>query len=215
MLDNREAHDRRPGVALLGLALAAAGCGAAVAGEREEVPVATEFTVRLAETLNSDRHGAGNEFLATVRDDVTGGDGVVLIPAGSEVRGHIVEFGEDPPTLRLSFDRIDVRGEGHDLDAELVAVTPREHSEMVDEGAKIGGGAAVGAVLGAVIGGGAKEAVIGAAAGAAAGTGVALATKDTHAYLPAGSVMRLRLDRPLEVILPEEGGPADEEDPSS
>lgn len=178
-------------------------CGVVVAGETEEVPAATELTVQLETTLNSERHGSGDVFTSSVRNDVTDAEGRTLIPAGARVHGHIADFSEDPPRLKLEFDRIEVRGDVHDLQAELLALTPRRHSEMTDEGAKIGGGAAAGALLGAVIGGGAKEAVIGAAAGAAAGTGVALATKESHAYLPAGSTMRIRLIEPLHVRLPE------------
>ena len=184
-------------------AFLATACGSAIAGEREELPATTELTVRLTETLNSDRHGAGHEFTAEVRDAVRS-EGKVVIPAGAPVRGRILDFGDDPPRLELEFDVVEVYGETYPLHAGLVAVTPREHSEMKDEGAKIGGGAAAGAVLGAVIGGGVREAVIGAAAGAAAGTGVAILTKDRHAFLPRGSTMRLRLLEPLEIVVPEE-----------
>ena len=207
----RRTHDKRTVLpAILAAAVVTAACGDAIAREREEVPTATEMTVDLSHTITSERHGTGDEFSAVVKYDVIAGTGEVLIPAGSEVRGHLTDLSEDPPRLGLSFDRIEVRGEDHDLSAELVSVTPREHSEMKDEGAKIGGGAAAGALLGAVIGGGAKEAVIGAAAGAAAGTGVALATKEKHVYLPAGSVFKIRLVDPLEVLPPEAESAEDE-----
>ncbi|MDX1393261.1 MAG: hypothetical protein R3195_02675 [Gemmatimonadota bacterium] len=199
----------------LAAGVVSAACGDAIAGEREEVPQATEMTVTLSHTITSERHGTGDEFDAVVRHDVIDGTGQILIPANSPVQGHITELSEDPPRLGLSFDRLAAWAEEHDLNAELVSVTPREHSEMVDEGAKIGGGAAAGALLGAVIGGGAKEAVIGAAAGAAAGTGGALATKDRHVYLPAGSVLRIRLIDPIEVIIPEAGSDRDAESDES
>ena len=75
-------------------------------------------------------------------------------------------------------------------------------SEMKDEAAKIGGGAAAGAVLGGAIGGDVKSAAIGAAAGAAAGTGVAMASKEKWAVLPAGSRLVLRLEEPLLLPAP-------------
>lgn len=181
---------------------AAAACGVASAGARAEVPAGTSLTLRLAQTLNSERHGPGTAFGATVTDPVTR-EGELLIPSGSKVRGEVLEFSQDPPLLRVAFKQIEVRGEMHILEAEPASITPRKHSEMKDEAAKIGGGAAAGALLGGVIGGDAKGALIGAAAGAAAGTGVALATKESHAYLPAGSIFRLELERPLEVSLEE------------
>ncbi len=72
---------------------------------------------------------------------------------------------------------------------------------MKDEVAKIGGGAGAGAVLGGVIGGDAKSAAIGAAAGAAAGTGLALATKEKWAVLPAASELSVVLERSLRLPL--------------
>ena len=183
----------------------AAACGIASAGERAEVPAGTALTVRLDQTLNSERHGSGSAFTATVTDPVTE-EGEIAIPSGSKVHGEILEFSKDPPRLRVAFKEIEVRGETHLLEAELASVTPRRHSEMKDEGVKIGGGAAAGALLGGVIGGDAKGALIGAAAGAAAGTGVALATKESYAYLPAGSIFRLELDKSLEVSLEEPEG---------
>lgn len=186
-----------------------AGCGLARGENRADVPAGTSLTLGLEQTLNSERHGPGHTFTATVTDPVTG-EGEVLIPAGARVEGEVLHFSEDPPRLELAFREIEVRGETHDLEAELVGVTPRRHSEMTDEGVKIGGGAAAGALLGGLIGGDVKGAVIGAAAGAAAGTGVALATKESHAYLPAGTRLRLRLDEALRVKLAE----GDEEEPS-
>lgn len=185
-----------------------AACSPAGAGTRAEVPEGTALTVRLDQTLTTERHGAGTAFTATVSRAVTGDEGRTLVPEGASVRGEVAEFTEDPPRLRLVFEEIEIGAETHLLEAELVSVTPRSHSEMVDEGAKIGGGAAAGALLGGVIGGGAKEAVIGAAAGAAAGTGAALATKKRHAYLPAGSLLRLELRRPLVVRVEEGTDPA-------
>lgn len=194
----------------LGVAVAAAACDPAVAVDRLEVPSQTSMKVELQQTLNSERNGPGDQFKAAVSESVYGPGGEVLIPAGSSVWGMVTDIQEDPPNLQLEFQEMDVRGETLPINVELVSVTPRKHSEMRDEGAKIGGGAAAGAILGGVIGGDAKGAVIGAAAGAAAGTGVALATRDTHVYLPAGTLMNLRLARSIRVQKPsEEDAPDD------
>jgi hypothetical protein len=182
--------------------VAVAACGPAVAEDLVEVPAQTSMKVELQQTLNSNRNGAGDQFTATVVESVYGPEGEELIPAGSDVMGTITDIQEDPPNIQLQFQELMVGGEIHPIRVELVSVTPRKHSEMKDEGAKIGGGAAAGAILGGVIGGDAKGAVIGAAAGAAAGTGVALATKDTHVYLPAGTLMNLRLTESIKVEKP-------------
>ncbi|MDT8437247.1 MAG: hypothetical protein RRA92_10890 [Gemmatimonadota bacterium] len=190
----------------LALAAAAAACGPATAGEHVEIPAQTSLRVELAQTLHSDRNGAGDAFAASLQEPVYGPDGETLIPAGASVLGTITRIQEDPPEIQLQFEAIVVRGERQPIQAELASVTPRRHSEMKDEGAKIGGGAAAGAILGGVVGGNAKGALIGGAAGAAAGTGVALATKDTHVFLPAGSLMELRLTKSIQVERPADPG---------
>ena len=65
---------------------------------------------------------------------------------------------------------------------------------------------------GGVVGGDVKGAAIGAAAGAAAGTGVALATKDHWAALPAGSRVSVQLEESLSVPVSDL---EDEEKPSA
>lgn len=186
--------------------LLTAACGAAEAGgERFEVPIGTTLNVRLDQTLNANSSGPGDLVTGTLSQPVTDGNRV-LIPAGAAVRGEIVEFQKDPPRMTVSFSEIKARGDVLILDAEVASVAAVRKSKMKGKGKKIGGGAAAGAVLGGVIGGNVKGAVVGGAAGAAAGTGVALATKDVQVYVPAGSTVRVRLDRPLEVRMPEEGG---------
>lgn len=184
--------------------LLTAACGVAEAGgERVEVPVGTTLSVRLDQTLNADRNGPGDLVTGTLRQPVT--DGIrVLIPAGSVVRGEIVSFQKDPPRLTVSFHELQAGTDVLILESELASVVATRRAKMKDKGKKIGGGAAAGAVLGGVIGGNLKGAVAGAAVGAAAGTGVALATKDVQVFVPAGATVRVRLDRPLEVRLPEE-----------
>jgi hypothetical protein len=60
--------------------------------------------------------------------------------------------------------------------------------------AKVGGGAAAGAILGRVLGGSTKGAVIGGVIGGAVGTQRAVETKDRDVVLPAGTSVTLVLD---------------------
>lgn len=194
---------------ILGLAaVALAACGVGVAADRAEVPDGTTMKVRLSQTLNSDRHGTGSGFTATVTDAVIGAEGETLVPAGSVVQGKVLTFQEEPPRLQLEFTEIEVRGNTHSLQASLVEFQPTKNSEMKDEGKKIAGGATAGAIVGGLAGGDIEDAAVGAVAGAAAGTGVALLTKDSYAFVPAGSILQLELQQPLPVSLEE---PADAE----
>ena len=62
----------------------------------------------------------------------------------------------------------------------------------------VGGGAALGTLLGAIAGGG-KGAAIGAAAGAGAGGTVQVLTKGKTVKVPAETILRFQLDRPLHL----------------
>lgn len=186
------------------LAAAVVACGVGVAADRAEVPDGTAVKVRLNQTLHSDQHGTGSGFTASVTEAVYGEEGEALIPAGSVVQGKILTFQEDPPRLQLEFTEIEVRGETQELQASLVEFEPTRKSEMKDEGKKIGGGATAGAIVGGLAGGDIEDAAVGAVAGAAAGTGVALLTKDSYAFVPAGSVVEFELRHSLQVALDDE-----------
>ena len=60
---------------------------------------------------------------------------------------------------------------------------------------KIGAGAGVGAILGGILGGG-KGALLGVLIG---GGGTIAATEGKDVTLPAGTVLRLQLDQPLQI----------------
>jgi hypothetical protein len=125
---------------------------------------------------------------------------VSIIPVGSEVRGVVTSISKDPPVLSAAFSEVLIGDAPHSIKG---TATTRllVRSEMKDEAAKIGGGAGAGALLGGVIGGDAKSAAIGAAAGAAAGTGVAIATKEKWAVLPAGSELSVLLEDSVRLPL--------------
>ena len=180
---------------------AIAACGVGVAADQAEVPAGTTLKIRLNQTLDSDQHGPGSGFTATVSTALFGEEGQTLIPVGSLLHGKILTLQEDPPRVQLEFTDIEVRGDSKNLDASLVEFAPARQSEMKDEGKKIGGGAAAGAIVGGLVGGDVGGAAVGAVAGAAAGTGVALLTKDSHVFVPAGSIFQIELLRALPVPL--------------
>ena len=82
---------------------------------------------------------------------------------------------------------------------EVLAAFVATGGSVADAAAKVGVGAAGGAILGRILGGDAKSSALGAIAGAAAGTAIVLGTRDTYAVLPAGSVIELRTDAALRL----------------
>lgn len=174
-----------------------AGAGTAPRpAETVTVPVGTVIEVRLQSTLTSATAKVEDTFDATTVSDVTAA-GKVAVPSGSLVRGMVTAVepaGHTDRTgsLTLFFDRITVNGRVRPMRATVVGKTEAGAGK---EAGKVTGGAVVGTIIGAVIGGG-KGAAIGAIAGAG---GTIAATKGTDVKVPAGSVLRIRLDEPLTI----------------
>jgi hypothetical protein len=164
------------------------------------VPAGTVIPVRFQTTVSSATSGPEDRVIATVRQDVRIG-GRVAIPAGSELRGHVVNTQRSGrvkgrASVAVDFDRVVVRGRTYDVDTrQLTVVAPDTHGR---DAKVIGGGAGAGAIIGAIADG--KEgAAKGALIGGAAGTGVVLGTRGKEVTIPAGARWRLRLNRPLVV----------------
>jgi hypothetical protein len=98
----------------------------------------------------------------------------------------------------LGVDQIEINDKAHSTKATVTGASEDLETGIGEEAGKIGVGAGVGTILGAVLGG-KKGAVVGAVLG---GTGVILATEGKDVELPAGTVLKLRLDRELTVSVP-------------
>ena len=161
------------------------------------IPVGQELDVRLQSSLSSETATAEQRFEATTAVDVTQ-DGRVLIPAGSVVRG-VVTAVKRPGTidrvgsLTLSFDQITIRGRNHPIRG--LATQVFESGGIREEVGTVGAGAGVGGIVGGILGG-VKGAVLGAVIGAG---GAIAATEGKDVQLPAGSIVRVRLDQALRV----------------
>ena len=164
---------------------------------RGVIPAGQELDVRLQTALSSETATAEQRFEATTAVDVTQ-NGAVLIPAGSVVRGVVSSVRpagrvDRVGSLTLSFDQITVRGRAYPLRGMATQVF--ESGGIREEVGTAGAGAGIGGVLGGLIGG-VKGAVLGAVIGAG---GAIAATDGKDVHLPAGSVVRIRLDSPVTV----------------
>lgn len=161
------------------------------------VPVGQEMDLRLQTPLSSATATREQRFEATTVVDLMQGDRV-LIPAGSTVRGvvsHVDKAGnvDRSGSLSLAFDQIVINGREYPMRA--LATQVFESRGVLDEGKTVGTAGAVGAVVGGIIGG-LKGALIGAIVGSG---GVIAATEGKDVDLPAGTIVRVRFDSPLEV----------------
>jgi hypothetical protein len=166
----------------------------AARGGVASVPDGTEMQARLEETVSSKTARVEDRVTATIAEPVTV-RGQRAVAAGTEVRGLVrrVERAQRPSKggrLEIEFDTVIVDGQRVPMDARVVSI----EEGGVDK-KRAGLGAVIGGVLGAVLDGG-KGALIGAIVG---GTGAVVASEGEDVELPAGTVLTLRLDRPLAV----------------
>jgi hypothetical protein len=166
-------------------------------GQFGMIPAGQELDVRLQSTLSSESATVEQRFEATTAVDLTQ-NGQVIVPAGSIVRGvvsGVKKAGriERSGSLTLSFDRLSVRGREHDIRATATQVF--ESGGIREEAGTAGVGAGVGGIIGGIIGG-VKGAIVGAVIGAG---GAIAATDGKDITLPAGSIIRIRLDTPVNV----------------
>ena len=161
------------------------------------VPVGQLIDVRLQSGLSSATATREQRFEATTAADLMQGNRV-LIPAGSTVRGIVSSVDkagnvDRTGSLTLAFDQIEVNGRDYPLRAMATQVF--ESRGIRDEAKTVGTAGAVGAIVGGIIGG-LKGALIGAVVGTG---GVIAATEGKDIELPPGTIVRIRLDSPLEL----------------
>jgi len=163
-----------------------------------EIPVGTEFDVRLQNSLSSGTAQVEDRFEATTMVDLRDENNHVLVPAGSVMRGVVSSVNkagriERKGSMTVAFDRVTIKSRSYPMRA---TVTQALESEGIKgEKEKIGIGAGAGAILGAILGG-AKGALAGVLIG---GGGTIAATEGKDVELPAGTVLRVRMDSPLNL----------------
>jgi hypothetical protein len=188
----------RAASSLLAAAVVAAVAPAAAARADVRLPEGTVLPVTFETTVSSATSHAEDKVVARVREDVHAG-GRVVIPAGSELRGHVVTARRSGKVkgqayVSLRFTELSTGGKTYAVSTAAVSkLAPKTHEK---DAQVIAGSAAAGALVGAIAHGG-KGAAVGAAVGGGAGTGVVLATRGEEVHLPAGTRWRVRLTKPL------------------
>ena len=162
----------------------------------------TSLTAATTAEIRSNKNKVGDTVMAKIATDVKDNSGRVVIPAGSEVALKVTAIKESENksdttgTLTLQPTSVTINGQSYPLAARIDHVGSKLEGRKTGAGdiAKVGGGAAAGAILGRVIGGSAKGAIIGGVIGGAVGTQRAVETKDRDVVVPAGTSVTLVLD---------------------
>jgi TolA-binding protein len=160
------------------------------------VAVGTELDVRLQTALNSGTAKMEQRFEATTLVDLEMG-GTVVLPAGTIVRGFVGSVRPATRTTRqgsltLSFDEVVLPSGPARMRA---TVTKALDGKMSEDASRVGTGAVVGAIVGGLLGGG-KGLLVGVLVG---GGGTIAATDGANVDLPPGTILRVRVDSPLEI----------------
>ena len=159
------------------------------------------IAVRINESLSSDKSSDGDEFTGSLAEPLVV-DGLVIAERGAHVRGRVVESQKarrlsGTSQIELALSSVSTS------DGQRVAISTDPWGKSgpasrVADAEKVGGGAALGAIIGAIAGGG-KGAAIGAGVGGAAGAGTVAATRGKPVIVPAESIIRFRLNNRVTI----------------
>lgn len=164
------------------------------------LPAGTAVPVRITQTLDSATTQQGDRFSGAVASDIVV-DGVVVLAQGTPVTGHVdavqdAAHFKGSSSLTISLSSITRKGEHLQVTSEPYTKEGEGRGKNTAE--KVGGGAAVGAILGGIFGGG-KGAAIGSVAGGGLGAGAQAATRGQQVQIPSETVIRFKLTDPVVV----------------
>lgn len=162
------------------------------------IPAGQAMLVRMIDGVDSSKNHVGDIFHASLETDLVVNGGVVA-RKGADVYGRLAQAKEaghmaGSSELQLELTRMVVNG----LDYPVVSsdYTLKGKGRGANTAEKVGGGAAVGAIIGAIAGGG-KGAAIGAGVGSAAGAGVQVFTRGQQVKVPSETLLEFRLQQPV------------------
>ena len=154
----------------------------------------TSIPVRITQTLDSASTQSGDKFDGVIASDIID-DGMVVLPQGTPVTGH-VDAAQDAKHFKgnslLTISLTSIIHKGERIDCATDPYTKQGEGRGKNTAEKVGGGAAVGAILGGIIGGG-KGAAIGAAAGGGVGAGANGVTRGQQVQIQSETVVRFKL----------------------
>jgi BON domain len=164
------------------------------------IPAGTPFSVRLVDSIDSNKNKDGDTFHATLDSPIVVG-GRVVVPQDADVDGEIRGLKSaghftGRSEIALVLTKLSFNGKSYDIETNEYKKEGASRGKRTAE--TIGGGAAIGALIGGLTGGG-KGAAIGAGVGAGAGTGVQALTKGQQIQIPSETMLEFQLNAPLTV----------------
>ena len=192
-------QDSNPQAALEGDQMPPANAPAAPIPSQLTIKPGTFVTVRVNQTLSSDRNQPGDAFSATLARPVIV-DGVVVAQRGQTLGGRVTEAqkaGRVQGTSRLGIQLTDLTlVDGQQVPIQSQLITRRGSTSVGRDAGAIAGTTAVGAAVGAAADWG-RGAAIGAGAGAAAGIIGVLLTRGQPTIVYPESTLTFRVEAPV------------------
>ena len=166
------------------------------------IPAGTLLSVRLTDTISSEKNQAGDSFTAAL-DQPLIVEGFILAERGARVEGKVLEVQRSGRVSGLASLKIHLvklhTSDGQQVEIRTEPFAKTAEATRGEDAKKIGIGAAIGAAVGAIAGG-RKGAAIGAGVGGAAGTGTVVATRGKPAVLASETRLSFRLQEPVTVV---------------
>ena len=164
------------------------------------IPVDTVVSIRMIDSVDSERTRLGQTFRASLDEPIVV-NGEQVVPRNADVLCKLVDDQQagriqGRASLTLALSSIDIRGRMVDVTSTDVQTSGSSQGARTAKAA--GGTAALGAIIGAIAGGG-TGAAIGAASGAAVGTGAAVLTRGSQVKIPSETRLSFRLQQPVRI----------------
>lgn len=175
------------------------------------LPQGTAVRVRLDQDLGSKISNPGDNFTATVADDVLV-NGQVVIPKEARADGTVIDAKalgkfKGGAVLAIRLERVRTRWGSYPVHTSTISRAEKGKGKRT--AVMAGGGAGLGALIGGLAGGG-KGAAIGLLAGGGAGTAGAAFTGNKQIVLPAETLLTFTLDHSVHIT----EGSQQQQDPS-
>ncbi|MBI4460917.1 MAG: hypothetical protein HY648_12785 [Acidobacteria bacterium] len=164
------------------------------------IPAGTQITVRMTDTIDSEKSYIGETFRASMEDVLRVG-GQIVVPRGAEAIGRLVAVEQAGRFRGRSMVAVELTA--LNFDGLSLAVQTSAYQEVGSSSGKetaklAGGGGLLGSILGAITGG-KKGSLIGATMGAAGGAIMQTVRGSEQVRIPAESLVIFTLQSPVSV----------------
>ena len=160
------------------------------------IPAGQSLLVRMIDGVDSKKNNVGDVFHASLETDLVVNNTLVA-RKGTDIYGRLAQAKEaghlaGSSELQLELTRIVIDGKDYPVVSSDYSLKGKGRG--ADTAKKVGGSAALGAIIGAIAGGG-TGAAIGAGVGSAAGAGVQVFTRGQQAKVPSETLLEFRLQQ--------------------